>query len=403
MKDNINVNKTVDDKKSLNSDDSVNFGKKFDKKNKNKNQIDVIEPISFEFVQKVDLANYYDNNYNSSCKIIHELSNEKLGILFDNKLIVISTKTFKEIKIIKPSYDELNSNREISGNKLLVDFKELKNSGIVLWTSNVILFYDVEYNLFQRVDETEHGDLCQRLEYDYGPVFYYDINSIYELNDGKLVSCNSYGLKFYEKNKDKYLLISTEKMEIDVHFVIEIKPNLLILLQKHYDESFGDMKGDDNFLISIYDIENKSLKKIFESQVESMLGEFQKVNYIMSNKYLFMCYGKAMGIFDLEKNMQMINIENDNIYEYERVFGIHQKIMREEKRITKVLANYSDTLFFGIDKTGLKMFMFKNNTLKVYYNFFINNIVGVNILKNNDFIFYSYDCKLYRFTPIFSK
>ena len=117
------------------------------------------------------------------------------------------------------------------------------------------------------------------------------------MKNGKLVSCNSYGLKFYEKGKDKYYLISTEKMEIDAHFIYEIKLNILILLQKHYDELFNDMEGDDKYLISIYDIKNKSFKEGFRSRVVSSMGEFIRVKYIINKKYLFICYEKTMKIF----------------------------------------------------------------------------------------------------------
>ena len=222
------------------------------------------------------------------------------------------------------------------------------------------------------------------------------------MKNGKLVSCNSYGLKFYEKDKDKYNLISTEKMKIDVHFIYEIKTNELILLQKHYDESWGDMEGDDKYLISIYNIENKSLIEVFRSRVGSMMGEFDRINYIINKKYLFMCYGKTMEIFNLEKNMQNIYIENGYVYEYENIFFGTQRIMKEEKRIRSVLANFSDTLFFGEDNYGnLNMYIFNNNTLNIYYNFKIRNIKGVIKLKNNNFILYSYYCELYKFTPIF--
>ena len=191
-------------------------------------------------------------------------------------------------------------------------------------------------------------------------------------------------------------------MEIDVHFIIEIKPNLLILLQKHYDESFDDMEGDDKYLISIYNIENKSLKQIFKSRVDSIMGEYNKINFIMSQKYLFMCYGKTMEIFNLEKNMEIVDIENC-VYEYERIYGNYQRIMSKEKRIIKVLANYSDTLFFGKDDEGkLNLYIFKDNTLNIYYNFINDGVKGVIKLKNNDFILYSYDCQLYIFTPVFS-
>ena len=147
----------------------------------------VLNPSSFELVQKVDLS-FLIPNYS---KIIHELSSLNLGILLEKKLIIISQKTFKTIKIIKPSIYELKSNHDTIGYEF-VDFIELKNCNIILWTSNVILIYNKEYNLIQRIDESEHGNICVKEDSDYGSVTYYDINSIFEMKNGKLVSCNSY-------------------------------------------------------------------------------------------------------------------------------------------------------------------------------------------------------------------
>ena len=128
---------------------------------------------------------------------IHEFSNKNLGILLEKKLIIISHKTFKTNKIIEPKgFEILSSNENFIGNEF-VDFIELKNYDIVIWASNIIY----------RIDEREHGNLYERKYYDYGSVNYYEINSIYEMKNRKLVSCNSYGLKFYEKDKDKYNLM----------------------------------------------------------------------------------------------------------------------------------------------------------------------------------------------------
>ena len=46
------------------------------------------------------------------------------------------------------------------------------------------------------------------------------------------------------------------------------------------------------------------------------MGEFHKVNYILNKRYLFMCYGDTMEIFDIENDMQMVTIKND-VYEYD--------------------------------------------------------------------------------------
>ena len=52
-------------------------------------------------------------------------------------------------------------------------------------------------------------------------------------------------------------MVFNEKMEIDVHFLIKIKPNVLVLLQKHYDEIYDDMNVDDKYLISLYQIKKR--------------------------------------------------------------------------------------------------------------------------------------------------
>jgi len=98
--------------------------------------------------------------------------------------------------------------------------------------------------------------------------------------------------------------------------------------------------------------------------------------------------------------MESIYIQNDNIYEYENSIFRPQRIMKEEKKIRRVLAYFSDNLFFGGDNNGnINIYIFKNNTLKVYYNF--KYILGIIKLKNNDFILYLYQLELYKLTPIF--
>ena len=57
-------------------------------------------------------------------KTIYEFSNKNLGILLEKKLITVSHKTFKTIKIIEPKWFEIMSNGNFIGNKF-VDFVEL--------------------------------------------------------------------------------------------------------------------------------------------------------------------------------------------------------------------------------------------------------------------------------------
>ena len=50
------------------------------------------------------------------------------------------------------------------------------------------------------------------------------------------------------------------------------------------------MEGDDKYLISIYNIENKNSKEVFRARVRSTIGKFKRINYIINKRYLFMCY-----------------------------------------------------------------------------------------------------------------
>ncbi len=129
-------NKANNEKKEIINKDLIN--------SVNENKKSIINHISFELIQKVNLRFLLDTNIiniKGNLITIHELSNENIGFLLSDKLIIIFHKEFKTIKIIEPSYNELRSDKTILGNKI-VDFIELKNCDIVIWTSNVILIYN---------------------------------------------------------------------------------------------------------------------------------------------------------------------------------------------------------------------------------------------------------------------
>ena len=389
----------------MNKKDEINtdFGTKDIKANIEEKELNK-NPNSFQLILKVNLdISSYKRSYFEFLMKIHKLSNNTIGLLFHKKLIIVSLKSFQIIKIIEPNYQQSNSPLCcIIGNDF-IDFIELENSNIVIWTSNDFLIYDKNYNLIQKIDEYAQKNKCQRKDYDYGTVNYYEINSMSELKNEKLISCNSYGLKFYEKdNEGKYNLILNEKMEIDANSLIEIKPNILIILHKHFDETFGDDEGEVKYLISKYNFETKSLKNLFYIRTSNMVIEPHIINYITSNKYLYMCYGYTMDIFDLENNLETIDIKND-FYEYKNDYflGI-RRMMKEEKGISKVLANYTDTLFFGKDNKGTKLYHFINNNLNVHYEFDYKCIIEVIVLKDNDFLLCSSNGEFYLFSPIFS-
>ena len=139
------------------------------------------------------------------------------------------------------------------------DFIEMKDSDLVLCTNKMILFYKLygkEYKLNQVISRN------------------YEINSLYELSNGNLVSCGSFGMEIYYKNKEKneYILLSkhniSDKYEycfgyqmLGVLKIIEIKLNELILLKRYSklrrcsrDSTFYD------YSISIYNSDNKNEK-----------------------------------------------------------------------------------------------------------------------------------------------
>ena len=80
--------------------------------------------------------------------------------------------------------------------------------------------------------------------------------------NGNLVSYNSFGLKFYKKEKDNYNIIFKIKM-LTVENIIEFEENKLFLLQREYNSSGGCTDpGSDTYSISIYDIENNEIIEI---------------------------------------------------------------------------------------------------------------------------------------------
>jgi hypothetical protein len=82
---------------------------------------------------------------------IKELSNGRIGILFEDSLLIENIKTSKKIDEIKlpviMHYDEG-----------IFDFIELKNSELILWSSKTIYVYQIiddKYNLYQNINESE--------------------------------------------------------------------------------------------------------------------------------------------------------------------------------------------------------------------------------------------------------
>ena len=276
---------------------------------------------------------------------IKELSNGRIGILFEDSLLIEDIKTSKKIDEIKlpviMHYDEG-----------IFDFIELKNSELILWSSKTIYVYQIiddKYNLYQNINESEE-EKEKRKQNEIDSYFgskhkKYEINSIYELSNGNLVSCNSYGLKIYIKNNEKYILDSKHDMEIDVRKIIEINKNQLILFQRYHYFWWGCSRNNyssHTYSISTYDIETKKLNTLAKNKVtkDDYYG-YVFISYIIKNGFLLVRYGNKIDIYDIKNNMLLVNHDQDSMIQIKEEFYGTYQILKDEMDII-FLCDYFD-------------------------------------------------------------
>ena len=358
---------------------------------KNENEKDIIndkekkEPHSFQIISKMEFEN----------KIIkiNELSNKRFGILLNDSLLIYNLNNFKklyEIELpIKKNYDDG-----------IFDFIELKNCDLVLWSLNKVFFYQLsenEYKLYQNVDgesEKEEEKVNDELiSYMTKRNKEFNINSIYELSNDKLVCCNSLGLLIYEKKDDKYIYESKHKMDIDVRKIIEINPNKIILLQRYYYYYWLCSRSNfssHTYSISVYEIDTKNLTVLAKNEVnQNNYYGYALISYLIKNGYLLIRYGNRINIYDINKNMALVNIDQDTMIKQFEIF----KILKDEMDII-FLCDYKDNLIITKDtKNKAKIYMLKDNSLQYEKNFpfELEGLIEIIKLKNNTFIMYSKD------------
>jgi hypothetical protein len=254
-------------------------------------------------------------NFDKCIISIKELSKDCIGILFhNNSFSIYNLNTFKKI-------NEIGS----CSPKSIINFIELKNLDLVFWTSEDIYFYnlsDKKYVKYQEIDESNQAKKDDENMFKY---FKFDrrfrererenykINSICQLKNGNLVSCNSFEIKIYSKEKDEYILKSKKNMYDVFKNVIEIELNKLILFREaHYFGGHCSRTYYNYYIcsLSIYDIEKNIL---------TALNEFEKsvplqISYFKNDKYLFVKNGDfKFDIYDINQNMKSINQNNEII------------------------------------------------------------------------------------------
>ena len=196
---------------------------------------------------------------------VYELSEKRIAVL-DRNLTNVKIYSLKTGNII-------NKINKENIEKII----ELKNKDIVLNSSHEIYIYKLlpnkNYELYQTINEFNQGtNIMKKLVFRREKFEYYNINSVYEMMNGDLVSCNSYGLKIYKKEENGLYKISIMK-ELG-----EEAENVSCTFH-YYD-----------FKIFKFDIENQELTKINESSMNDRHygSGVPYISYLLyNNKYLF--------------------------------------------------------------------------------------------------------------------
>ena len=182
--------------------------------------------LSFEIILKINFNNKY-------IIAVKELSNERIGVLFEKSMSIFSSKTFIIINEIKFNVSKEDSYYRM---KEPIDFFELKNNDLVILSSKFIHFYKLsnnQYILNQTINESIQ-EKKQEQEFDFSNG---KINSIFQSANEKIISCNNLGFTIYCKKMGQYILDVRHKTNFEIINALEIKPNQIILFQKK-DETF---------------------------------------------------------------------------------------------------------------------------------------------------------------------
>jgi len=329
-------------------------------------------------------------------KLINEISHNKCeGVvkeLKNNDLLIYSSRKIYVYKLAKNNnyelYQTIQIIEEYKYDKLINGIIELKNNDLLIYSSRKIYIYKLaknnNYELYQIIDEYKQGTFKKKEKpqekWCEGNSRYeeiYELNSIYELMNGNLISCNSYGIKIYKKNKEgKYELFITKKIETEVHHVIEIKSNIIIIFCQ--EESLISYTFC-YFLFDVYkyNIEKDELTKLYGERFNDrhLMDSILYFSYLINNNLLFIRFGFQLKIYDINEEKSLV-LENKEVY----------------RLIKDFCYNYDSNTIIAINKDNkYKLYSYKNNKLYDLGEFpFTNeNTKGIVKLKDNNFIIYS--------------
>ena len=329
-------------------------------------------------------------------KLINEISHNKcenkLKELQNNDFVTYSSRKIYIYKLAKNNNYELYQTIQIieenKYDKLIDGIIELKNNDLLIYSSRKIYIYKLaknnNYELYQTIDEYKQGTFKKKEkpqeEWCEGNDHFtesYKINSIYELINGNLISCNSYGIKIYKKNKEgKYELFITKKIKTEVHHVIEIKSNIIIVFckeVKHISHTFLYFVFD----VYKYNIEKDELTELYGDRFNDrhLMDSILHFSYLINNNLLFIRFGFKLEIYDINEEKSLV-LENKEDY----------------RLIKEFCCNYDSNTFIAKNRDNkYKIFCYKDNELYDLGEFPLSNenTKGIIKLKDNNFIIYS--------------
>ena len=329
-------------------------------------------------------------------KLITEISHNKCeGVveeLKNNDLLIYSSRKIYVYKLAKNNnyelYQTIQIIEEYKYDKLINGIIELKNNDLLIYSSRKIYIYKLaknnNYELYQIIDEYKQGTFKKKkkpqekwCEGNSRFKEIYELNSIYELMNGNLISCNSYGIKIYKKNKEgKYELFITKKIETEVHHVIEIKSNIIIIFCKE-EENISYTFCCFLFDVYKYNIEKDELTKLYGERFNDrhLMDSILHFSYLINNNLLFIRFGFQLVIYDINEEKSLVLENND-----------------DNLLIEDFCYNYDSNTFIAKNEDNkYKLYSYKNNKLYDLGEFpFTNeNTKGIVKLKDNNFIIYS--------------
>ena len=382
----------------------------------------------FHFQIESNISTGKDYNY------ILELSNNKIGLLFNSYLLIISSQTFKPIDKIEVKFNkEKKSKKECSDksekaqlkeekesktensddyhldemlkalndstykyeytdkerkksespkeiDEFLKGFVELKNKDIVIWSNDYLFFYNIfneKYTQYQIIRDTD-------INYEYrdclpDPIVNYSkICSVVELMDGNLATCNSFTIKLYKKQNNKYekiFRLKHDKNNIFISRVIGNYKDILILYSSQY-YSLGCTFSGNNYYLSIFDFGKKE-EKILNEYNEHHRGIEKASRFIhKSDKYLIYFFRNNFDIYDIKNNFELIKHLN----------GSGEK----DLPCKKIIGDIYDNLLIGPGHDdGINIYEIANGKIVFLKKFEIqdNKINSIIKLKNNKLLF----------------